>query len=215
MQELNPPAETFVITRPPQQQANLPLHYLNLRNKENSGSYPNKDTICRPAYMAARDDPDKHHQTRQCVTLPFRNSSIGCARSRFRSRSGVAVRLLAYQFNELGSVPNGSVPNFRMWGSCRTMLLDGWWVFSGTTRFLHSFILVLIHTHLTSPPSALKTSIRKFGDNSKPDIWRRNELIRPLKKRKFADGLLLKGQHSDGKHSLETRGPYLKKVRLV
>ncbi|KAJ8892611.1 hypothetical protein PR048_005192 [Dryococelus australis] len=45
----------------------------------------------------------------------------------------------------------------------------------------------------------------KFDDNSKLDIWRHNELMIPLKKRKLADDLLLKGRLSNGKRLLETR----------
>ncbi|KAJ8874489.1 hypothetical protein PR048_025349 [Dryococelus australis] len=38
--------------------------------------------------------------------------------------------------------------------------------------------------------------------------------MRPLKKSKAAENLLLKGQHSEGECSLETRKPYLTKLRL-
>ncbi|KAJ8880388.1 hypothetical protein PR048_016857, partial [Dryococelus australis] len=51
-----------------------------------------------------------------------------------------------------------SLPDFLMWGSCRTMPLVGG-VFSPISHFPRPGIPELLRTHLASPPSALKTSM--------------------------------------------------------
>ncbi|KAJ8877918.1 hypothetical protein PR048_022377 [Dryococelus australis] len=61
----------------------------------------------------------------------------GHNKPRSRDRGGVVVRL-----GELGSIPSGVAPGF-----------------SHTSRFFHSGIPALLHTHLTSPSSALKTNL--------------------------------------------------------
>ncbi|KAJ8893718.1 hypothetical protein PR048_006318 [Dryococelus australis] len=53
--------------------------------------------------------------------------------------------------------PPGSLSDFRMWESCWPMPLVGG--FSWGLRFPHPFIPTLLHTHLISPASALKTSM--------------------------------------------------------
>ncbi|KAJ8887891.1 hypothetical protein PR048_007375 [Dryococelus australis] len=52
-----------------------------------------------------------------------------------------------------------SLPDFHMWGSCRAMHAAGRRVFSGIYRFPHQCLPPLLHTHLTSPSSSLKTSL--------------------------------------------------------
>ncbi|KAJ8887757.1 hypothetical protein PR048_013975 [Dryococelus australis] len=71
---------------------------------------------------------------------------------------GVAVRLLASHEGEPGSIPGRVTPGFPQVG----ILPDdavGWWVFSGISRFPHPCILALLHFHLISRSSALKTSM--------------------------------------------------------
>ncbi|KAJ8883889.1 hypothetical protein PR048_015744, partial [Dryococelus australis] len=77
-----------------------------------------------------------------------------------RGRCYVAVKLLASRIGELGSIPCGVAPGFPQLG---IMLNEatGRWAFSGISRFLRPFIPAQLHTHLTSPSSALKTSISR------------------------------------------------------
>ncbi|KAJ8878394.1 hypothetical protein PR048_018972 [Dryococelus australis] len=65
-----------------------------------------------------------------------------------RGHDGVVVRLLAYHQGEPGSVLGGVACGNRAGG----------WVFSGISRFPCYCIPALLHTHLASPSSALKTS---------------------------------------------------------
>ncbi|KAJ8885392.1 hypothetical protein PR048_011589 [Dryococelus australis] len=53
--------------------------------------------------------------------------------------------------------PAGSLPDFCKWESCWTMPLVGG--FSWGSPVAPAFIPVLLHAHLASPPSALKTSL--------------------------------------------------------
>ncbi|KAJ8894914.1 hypothetical protein PR048_000221 [Dryococelus australis] len=72
----------------------------------------------------------------------------------------VAKRLDRSPLTEANQVlsPAGSLPDFREWGSCRTMLLVGGFC-RGSPDSPCPFIPALLHTHLTSPSSALKTSM--------------------------------------------------------
>ncbi|KAJ8882764.1 hypothetical protein PR048_014577 [Dryococelus australis] len=60
--------------------------------------------------------------------------------------------------SEPGSIPGGTVPDFRTWELCRTMSLVGG--FSRGSPVSHSpCIPALLHAHLASPSSALKNSM--------------------------------------------------------
>ncbi|KAJ8882044.1 hypothetical protein PR048_018532 [Dryococelus australis] len=75
-------------------------------------------------------------------------------------RAAVAERLAfspPTKVNQIHS-PDGSLPDFRKWESSLTMpLVCG--VSRGLSRFPHPFIPALLHSHLISPSSALKTSL--------------------------------------------------------
>ncbi|KAJ8867491.1 hypothetical protein PR048_031293, partial [Dryococelus australis] len=71
---------------------------------------------------------------------------------------GVVVRPLTSYMFETGSIPGGAAPGFSRVG----IVPDdsaGRRVFSGISHFTRPLISTLLHTHLTSPSSALKTSI--------------------------------------------------------
>ncbi|KAJ8867194.1 hypothetical protein PR048_030989 [Dryococelus australis] len=77
-----------------------------------------------------------------------------------RGRGRLVGRLLASHFAELSSIPGGSLPGF----SHVEIVPDDavcWRVFSGISRSPVPSILELLHTHLTSPSSALKTLLSK------------------------------------------------------
>ncbi|KAJ8881445.1 hypothetical protein PR048_017926 [Dryococelus australis] len=60
----------------------------------------------------------------------------------------------------------GSLPDFRTWESCRTMPLVGGF-FSGLSRLRLPCVTASLYTHITSPSSAIKTSLRSnTGDNN-------------------------------------------------
>ncbi|KAJ8868905.1 hypothetical protein PR048_030446 [Dryococelus australis] len=65
------------------------------------------------------------------------------------------VRLLAFHLGELGSISGGIAPGFLHIGIVPDDAA-GHSVFSGISHFPHPCILTLLHTHLTSPSSALK-----------------------------------------------------------
>ncbi|KAJ8875805.1 hypothetical protein PR048_023706 [Dryococelus australis] len=79
---------------------------------------------------------------------------------------GVVVRLLAFHLGEQGSIPGRVAPGF-----CHVVVVlndaDGRRILSKISRLpppppppdLHPFNLTVLHTHLASPTSALKTSI--------------------------------------------------------
>ncbi|KAJ8866468.1 hypothetical protein PR048_032311 [Dryococelus australis] len=67
-----------------------------------------------------------------------------------------------YHQGELGSIPGRATPDFCKWESCRTMPLVRR-VFSVISSFLSLCLPALLHSHLTSPSSALKTSYRFNG----------------------------------------------------
>ncbi|KAJ8874428.1 hypothetical protein PR048_025277 [Dryococelus australis] len=71
------------------------------------------------------------------------------------SRGGLVVRLLATHPGELGSA-----------GPPRIFTSRGQRVFPGIFRFPRSFIPALLHTHISSPSSALKTSMSE-GQNTR------------------------------------------------
>ncbi|KAJ8872518.1 hypothetical protein PR048_026124 [Dryococelus australis] len=81
-------------------------------------------------------------------------AGIGCS----RGRSGVEVRLLAANLAEPGSIPGAVSSGF---SHVEVVPNDaaGLRGFSGLSRFPRLCIPALLHTHLFSPPSALKTSI--------------------------------------------------------
>ncbi|KAJ8887788.1 hypothetical protein PR048_014006 [Dryococelus australis] len=74
-----------------------------------------------------------------------------------RGRSGVVARLLASHLGEPGLNPGGVTSGFSHVGIVPGDVADGR-VFSGISRFPRPFIPALLHTHLVSPSSALKTS---------------------------------------------------------
>ncbi|KAJ8872652.1 hypothetical protein PR048_026261 [Dryococelus australis] len=73
-------------------------------------------------------------------------------------RGGSEVRLLAFHLGEPGSIPGRFTLDFRKWESCRTIPLVGGF-FSGISRFSRPFAPALLHSHLASPSSALKTTL--------------------------------------------------------
>ncbi|KAJ8882725.1 hypothetical protein PR048_014538 [Dryococelus australis] len=87
--------------------------------------------------------------------------------NQFWSRSGVMVRLFAFPQGEQGSIPGEVAPGFSHVvyhaGQCRW--LAG---FLGDTPFPLSFIMALLHTHLTSPSSALKIMMLRGAQISPP-----------------------------------------------
>ncbi|KAJ8867720.1 hypothetical protein PR048_031523 [Dryococelus australis] len=83
----------------------------------------------------------------------------------WRGHGGWAVRLLASHQVEPGSVSGPLTPDFCKWESCRDDAA-GRRVFSGISRFPHPFISALLHTHLTLPSSALKTSLLRAAQIS-------------------------------------------------
>ncbi|KAJ8888342.1 hypothetical protein PR048_007829 [Dryococelus australis] len=74
-----------------------------------------------------------------------------------RGLGGGGVRLLASHQGELGSIPCGVAPGFSHMGIVPDDAAD-WWVFSGISRVPRLCIPALLHSHLTSPSSALKTT---------------------------------------------------------
>ncbi|KAJ8880250.1 hypothetical protein PR048_016716 [Dryococelus australis] len=75
-----------------------------------------------------------------------------------------AVRLLASRQREPGSIPGRVIPDFIKWKSCQVMPLVGG--FSRGSPFPHICIPVLLHTRITSPSSALKTSMLRAAQIS-------------------------------------------------
>ncbi|KAJ8865656.1 hypothetical protein PR048_033176 [Dryococelus australis] len=74
-------------------------------------------------------------------------------------RDGLAVRQLAPPHRgEHGSIPGRATPGFSKVGIVPDDAAVRR-VFSGISRFLHPFILALLHSHLTAPALALKTSM--------------------------------------------------------
>ncbi|KAJ8873682.1 hypothetical protein PR048_024514 [Dryococelus australis] len=73
-------------------------------------------------------------------------------------RNSPVVSLLASHLGEPGSIPGGITPGF---SHVKIVPNDavGRWVYSGISRFPHPYIPALLHTHLASPSSALKTTI--------------------------------------------------------
>ncbi|KAJ8888688.1 hypothetical protein PR048_008180 [Dryococelus australis] len=73
-------------------------------------------------------------------------------------RNGVVVRLLGFYISESDSIPGGVAPGFSPVENVSDVAAVRW-VFSGISRFPYFFIPALLHTHLTSPSSGLKTSM--------------------------------------------------------
>ncbi|KAJ8888667.1 hypothetical protein PR048_008159 [Dryococelus australis] len=109
-----------------------------------------------------RQQSEKTYQTKvTSTTFPLRRarSKKIVNASRLRSRDDVVVRLLACSPpTEANRVrfPAGSLPDFRMQESCRMMPLMGG--FSRGSPVSPLFIPALLHIHLNSPSSTLKTS---------------------------------------------------------
>ncbi|KAJ8881905.1 hypothetical protein PR048_018391 [Dryococelus australis] len=83
---------------------------------------------------------------------------MACLVSALWPCGGVMVRLHASHVRKLGSIPTGVAPGFLHEG----IILDdatGRWVFSGISHFSSSFIVALLHAHLTSSSLAFKTSM--------------------------------------------------------
>ncbi|KAJ8870266.1 hypothetical protein PR048_029287 [Dryococelus australis] len=82
-----------------------------------------------------------------------------------RGRGGVVVRLVASHLGEPGYIPGVFDP-----GSSRVGIAPddatGRWVFSGISRFSRPSIPALLHTHLTLPSSAVKTSMFRAAEIS-------------------------------------------------
>ncbi|KAJ8872201.1 hypothetical protein PR048_025803 [Dryococelus australis] len=81
-------------------------------------------------------------------------------------RGDRAVRLLASHQSEPGSISGRATTDFRKWESCRTMPLVGRRVSSEISRFTLPCIPALLHFHLISPTSALKTSLLRAAQIS-------------------------------------------------
>ncbi|KAJ8896826.1 hypothetical protein PR048_002172 [Dryococelus australis] len=75
------------------------------------------------------------------------------------------VSLLASHQGEPGSIPCRATPRFLQVGIVPGDDSDRW-VFTGISSFPHPFIPALIHSHLMSPSSALKTSLLRTTQNS-------------------------------------------------
>ncbi|KAJ8878579.1 hypothetical protein PR048_019160 [Dryococelus australis] len=98
------------------------------------------------------------------INLQRRNPVVKpCVRA--PGRGGRAVSTLASQQGDPGSIPGGAIP-----GLSRVVIVPddaaGWRLFSGISCFSRPFIPALLHTHLTSPRSALKTSLLKAAQIS-------------------------------------------------
>ncbi|KAJ8891981.1 hypothetical protein PR048_004546, partial [Dryococelus australis] len=83
-----------------------------------------------------------------------------------RGRGGVKVRLLAFHQGEPSSISGGAAPGLTHAGIVPDDATDRR-VFSGTSPFPRSSIPALLHTHLTSPSSAL-TRLRHVVFRSTP-----------------------------------------------
>ncbi|KAJ8877930.1 hypothetical protein PR048_022389 [Dryococelus australis] len=86
------------------------------------------------------------------------HSAVLLSYTELRGRSGVVVRLLASHLGKPDSFPGGVAPGFSQMGNVTDDAADRR-VFLGISRLTRPFIPVLLHTPLTSRPSALKTSL--------------------------------------------------------
>ncbi|KAJ8866737.1 hypothetical protein PR048_032598 [Dryococelus australis] len=89
----------------------------------------------------------------------------GCIMNNSASQGGGVIGLLTSHEGEQGLIPNRAAPGF---SDVRIMLDDttGWWVFSGISHSHHPCIPALLHTHLASLTSALKTSMLRAAQIS-------------------------------------------------
>ncbi|KAJ8870092.1 hypothetical protein PR048_029103 [Dryococelus australis] len=78
------------------------------------------------------------------------------------TKSSETVSLLAPHQGESGSIPGRATPGFSLVGIVPDNAA-GQLVFSGISRFPRPFIPTLLHAHLTSPSSALKTRCQPYG----------------------------------------------------
>ncbi|KAJ8876213.1 hypothetical protein PR048_024123 [Dryococelus australis] len=109
--------------------------------------------------------PATCHTRQPAVTSRAKLQPIVEHRSSSMSRGGEVVRLLASHLGELNSIPGGVVPGFSYVGVVQDDAA-GQRVFSGISHFPRPCILALLHTHLTSPSPALKTSILRTAKTS-------------------------------------------------
>ncbi|KAJ8898110.1 hypothetical protein PR048_003470 [Dryococelus australis] len=114
-----------------------------------------------------------HPDVTLCRALEIHIWEVFQSRQR-RGCGGVVVTLLASHTAKLGSLPRRVAPGF---SQVRIMPDDaasrrG---FSGISRLPHPCILVLLHTHLVSPSSALRTSmlraVKIFPLTSDMEVW--------------------------------------------
>ncbi|KAJ8890989.1 hypothetical protein PR048_010498 [Dryococelus australis] len=84
---------------------------------------------------------------------------LACAANFTVCGGGAAVRLLGSRRGEPGSIPGEIAPEFSHMGivSCDVSLVGVF--FSGVSRFPRPRIPAMLHTHLASPSSVLKTSL--------------------------------------------------------
>ncbi|KAJ8885779.1 hypothetical protein PR048_011979 [Dryococelus australis] len=100
-------------------------------------------------------------------------AALGCGRHWVRipthlcygGRGGCAVSLSTSHRGKLSLIPDRVTPGF---SQVRIVPRDaaGWRVFSGISRFPYPCILVLLHSHLISHSSTLKTSLLKVSQTS-------------------------------------------------
>ncbi|KAJ8887484.1 hypothetical protein PR048_013699 [Dryococelus australis] len=83
-------------------------------------------------------------------------------------RGDIVFRLFASLIGTPSSIPGGVAPRFSHVGIVSDDAA-GWRVFSGISRFPRPCIMAMLHTHLASPSSALKTSIRVIASISSPE----------------------------------------------
>ncbi|KAJ8889847.1 hypothetical protein PR048_009351 [Dryococelus australis] len=131
------------------------LHALNnLFQERNAFSKADLDSIC---YSLSPDVWINPHKS----FLGLGNYDVNVIMAALQQKGYEAIwfdkrKLLFSHQGEPGSIPVELPTDFHMWESCQTMPLVGGF-FSGISHFPHPFIPVLLHIHLTSPSSALKT----------------------------------------------------------
>ncbi|KAJ8888890.1 hypothetical protein PR048_008384 [Dryococelus australis] len=116
------------------------------------------------------------HREILCITLALRKirlrNHISGAENYFYEDSyqrprWVVVRLLASHQGKSGSISGGVAPGFSHVG-IMSHYAAGKRVFSGISRLLHPCIPALLHTNLTSPSSALTTSMLRMTPRENP-----------------------------------------------
>ncbi|KAJ8889047.1 hypothetical protein PR048_008541 [Dryococelus australis] len=112
-------------------------------------------------------------------------SPTSCFSFCFMGRGGKVARLLTSDLDAPGSIPGGVAPGFLHAGIVPNDAA-GRRVFSGISLFPRPFIPALLHTHLASPSSALKTSILRAVQISPTPL---HSPVFPPKKAKDASSL--------------------------